>query len=204
MIRALVVDLDGVLRLLDMNRAQAACRKLGFGLDELNDVLWHDESGRALLRGKTTRDDWWKRVQAKDARLKQVSHERVQQSVYDDTSSIDRSLFEYLKSVSRRIPVSIFSNADAESRKTIVRKFGKGSPFAHIVASSDIGYTKPDAQSFLEMLKVVGARPHECLYFDDKESNVFAAGALGIQAHLYAGVEDLKSITERILSANPP
>ncbi|RDE15975.1 MAG: hypothetical protein C4K47_02200 [Candidatus Thorarchaeota archaeon] len=203
MIRALVVDFDGVLRLLDKQAAEAACNKMGFKLDELNDTLWHDEIGKALLRGTTTRDDWWKRVQAKDSRLKHESHKRVMQSVYDNTSSIDTDLFAYLKTVSRTIPVSIFTNSDAESKKAILKKFGRGSPFAHVVASSDIGHTKPDAQSFLEMLRSVGASPHECLYFDDKESNVSAALGLGIQAHLYAGIEDLKNITQRILSANP-
>jgi putative hydrolase of the HAD superfamily len=200
MIRVLVVDLDGVLRLLDKRAAQEACKKLGFELDELNDVLWHDEFGRALLRGKTTRHEWWKKVQAKDHRLKRVSHRRVMQSVYDNTSSIDSGLLAYLKTVSKTIAVSIFSNSDTESKKVILRSFGKGSPFTHVVASSDVGYTKPDAQSFLEMLRVVGVRPQECLFFDDKESNVAAAASLGIDAHVYAGIDNLKNVVEPILS----
>ncbi len=200
MIRALVVDLDGVLRLLDKRAAQEACRNMGFELDDFNDTLWHDEFGRALLRGKTTRNEWWKKVQAKEPRLKRVSHKRVMQSVYDNTSSIDTDLLAYLKTVSKTIPVSIFSNSDTESKKKILRDFGKDSPFTHVVASSDVGYTKPDAQSFLEMLKVVGVRPQECLFFDDKESNIAAAASLGIDAHVYAGIDDLKNFVEPVLS----
>jgi putative hydrolase of the HAD superfamily len=200
MIRALVVDLDGVLRLLNKEAAKRACRKIGFELDELGDVLWHDEIGRALLRGKTTRDEWWKRVQTKEPRLNRLSHKHVMQSVYDRTSSIDGELLAYLRAVSRTLPVSILTNSDAQSKKETLKELGKDSPFTHVVASSDIGYAKPDPGSFLELLRIVGVEPEECLFFDDKDRNVDVAAGIGIHAHLYIGVQDLKTIVEPFLS----
>ncbi len=55
--------------------------------------------------------------------------------------------------------------------------------------SGDVGCVKPDAEIYRLLLDRLGAAPADCLFFDDRQSNVDGAKALGIKAHLWHGAE---------------
>lgn len=72
-------------------------------------------------------------------------------------------------------------------------KMGLARVFDHIVASSDIGYKKPDKKFFEAIMKLVpGIPPNEVLYFDDREVNIESAKDFGFQTKLYKSNKDLK------------
>lgn len=53
--------------------------------------------------------------------------------------------------------------------------------------SYEIGCVKPDPQFYLHFLQRTGYAPQDCLFLDDREENVAAARAVGIDAHLFVG-----------------
>jgi len=57
--------------------------------------------------------------------------------------------------------------------------------------SAEVHLAKPDAAIFHACLKVVGSRPEECLFIDDRTENVEAARALGMQAVKFVSVQEL-------------
>lgn len=59
--------------------------------------------------------------------------------------------------------------------------------FDAVVVSCEVGCSKPQAAIYELTLARLGARPAETLFVDDREENVAAARALGLQALLFAG-----------------
>ncbi|MEC3977070.1 HAD family hydrolase [Amycolatopsis sp. H20-H5] len=61
--------------------------------------------------------------------------------------------------------------------------------FRTTVFSADLGCAKPDAEIFTSLLAKLGAAPPDCLFFDDRQSNVDGARAVGLRAERWLGVE---------------
>ncbi|MFD9896214.1 HAD family hydrolase [Amycolatopsis sp. NPDC059027] len=59
--------------------------------------------------------------------------------------------------------------------------------------SGDLGCVKPDERIYRILLDRLGAAPADCLFFDDRKSNVDAAVALGIRAHVWDGADAAKA-----------
>jgi len=59
--------------------------------------------------------------------------------------------------------------------------------------SGDVGCVKPDAEIFRILLGRLDAAPGDCVFFDDRQSNVDGARAVGIAAHLWNGAEAAKA-----------
>ena len=71
--------------------------------------------------------------------------------------------------------------------------------FDFIYSSAEIGMKKPDPKYYQYIINElqnahVIHEPGEIVYFDDSVSNVQAAKDLGLQAHLYTGVEQVKKV----------
>ncbi|WP_425425363.1 HAD-IA family hydrolase [Amycolatopsis saalfeldensis] len=68
------------------------------------------------------------------------------------------------------------------------RRTGPGCS-ARRCSPATVGCAKPDPEIFRLLLEKLGAEPADCLFFDDRQSNVDGARAVGIQAHLWDGAE---------------
>ena len=69
--------------------------------------------------------------------------------------------------------------------------------FRHMLFSGDLGVMKPDRRIFELLVERLGAEPGDCLFFDDRQSNVDGAIAAGLRAYRWTGVstvEDLKDL----------
>ena len=56
-----------------------------------------------------------------------------------------------------------------------------------------LGIAKPDPAIYLYTLNELGVRPEESLFLDDKQVNIDAALALGMQALQFSNVEQLRA-----------
>lgn len=55
--------------------------------------------------------------------------------------------------------------------------------------SGDVRCVKPDAKIFQLLLEQLDAEPGDCLFFDDRQSNVDGARAVGLKAQLWNGAD---------------
>jgi putative hydrolase of the HAD superfamily len=55
--------------------------------------------------------------------------------------------------------------------------------------SGDVRCVKPDAKIFELLLEQLDAVPGDCLFFDDRESNVEGARAVGLKAEVWSGAD---------------
>ncbi|MCW4039983.1 MAG: HAD-IA family hydrolase [Candidatus Bathyarchaeota archaeon] len=173
---------------------------IGFAYNELMTVLWMNDAGRTLLRGQSSRDEWWENIQSIDARLQNVEQSFIWNDLFGN-SWIDTELVDYVRSISHELPISIFTNCDTEEKHTILEQLGDRHPFTTIITSADIGFVKPDSTAFQRMLTIVDAAPQECLFLDDSSGNVMAARGIGIEGAVYSGLESFKAIIKIVLDS---
>lgn len=64
--------------------------------------------------------------------------------------------------------------------------------FDHVVASHHLGVRKPDVDFFYRLSSATGIEVDQIAFVDDRVSNVDAAASIGMQAHVFVGVEPLR------------
>jgi 2-haloacid dehalogenase len=65
--------------------------------------------------------------------------------------------------------------------------------FRDIVVSGQVKLLKPDPAIYFLALDRFGLKPAEALFIDDRQINVEGALAVGMQAHLFQGAENLRA-----------
>jgi putative hydrolase of the HAD superfamily len=89
------------------------------------------------------------------------------------------------------LKIAVLSNMPIEI-STHMRRFAPWfAEFDYVCFSAEVHLAKPEAAIFQACLKVVGSKPEECLFIDDRADNVEAAQALGMRAVRFVSVEEM-------------
>ena len=199
MFKALVLDLDGVIRHLDIEIAERAAQSIGFSHNELMNTLWSNDYSYELLCGRSTRDEWWEHVHKFDRRLEEVSQDIIWNEVFE-RSYLDRELIEYVRGLKGKLTTGILTNCDRESKIQILEELGNNHPFDYVLSSSDLGTAKPEPEAFNGLLDRIGVEAEQCVFFDDALANVEGAQDQGIIAYYYEGLTHLREVIEKSMS----
>jgi putative hydrolase of the HAD superfamily len=89
------------------------------------------------------------------------------------------------------LKIAVLSNMPIEISTHMRRYAPWFKDFDYVCFSAEVQLAKPEAAIFHACLKVVGSRPEECLFIDDREDNVEAARALGMREVRFVSVEEL-------------
>ncbi|KKR07315.1 MAG: hypothetical protein A3B13_02110 [Candidatus Liptonbacteria bacterium RIFCSPLOWO2_01_FULL_45_15] len=79
-----------------------------------------------------------------------------------------------------------------ESSPQVARDRAEENKFDRFFFSYELGYMKSEPEYFAGILKITGLQPEEFIYFDDDQKNIDVANSLGINAHFYTSIDDLK------------
>jgi HAD superfamily hydrolase (TIGR01509 family) len=77
-------------------------------------------------------------------------------------------------------------------------KVGLDRKFDYCFISHEMGLMKPDEKAFLHVIKKVGRRPEEFLFFDDNQECIETAFKLGMSAFCVQGVTGIESVLQKI------
>jgi len=89
------------------------------------------------------------------------------------------------------LKIAVLSNMPIEISTHMRRYASWFTDFDYVCFSVEVHLAKPEAAIFYACLKVVGSRPDECLFIDDRADNTEAARALGMHAVRFVSVEEL-------------
>jgi len=92
------------------------------------------------------------------------------------------------------VRIAILSNMPHDLLAYVRREFDWLDEFEVKIWSCEFGATKPDPAIYQHCLKALGCEAGKTLFFDDRLNNVEAARALGMEAHLFASVEQARVI----------
>jgi epoxide hydrolase-like predicted phosphatase len=106
---------------------------------------------------------------------------------------IDAEMVALIESLRKNYRTALLSNAIKPFLREVLAKHDLERLFDVILVSAEEGIAKPDPAFFQQMIDKLGVPAKECLFIDDNIVNVETAKLVGMQAVLFAGVEDLRT-----------
>lgn len=131
---------------------------------------------------------------------------------YLDTIELADGFLDFIKAVKTHYKLAIISNDSSRWSKYLREKFNLNQYFDVISISGDLKIQKPDERIFQLTIEKLAVKPEDCLYIDDREGNLEAAGKLGMKTIMlnsrnvsYAGdvVKDFEELIKRIKTELP-
>ncbi|KAB7780753.1 HAD-IA family hydrolase [Xanthomonas sp. LMG 12459] len=191
--RALLVDMDGVLRLWPADDA-ALERAHGVPPGSLRAVAFASALLDPAIRGATSDAQWRAEVVARLAALAPEADVAALVAAWSAPTAarINASVLALLRQVRQRMSVVVLSNATSRLPHDL-QALGIADAFDAVVNSSEVGAIKPEPAIFLHALAQLGMAADEVLFVDDTAVHVEAARALGLRAERYVDAEALRA-----------
>jgi putative hydrolase of the HAD superfamily len=97
-----------------------------------------------------------------------------------------------LQALGQTLPLYLLSNTNEVHYRHLQDTYNVARHFKELILSYEVGYSKPDARIYHEVLRRSGVPAQHCLFVDDLPHNVQAAQTVGMQAIQFIGIDDLK------------
>lgn len=104
---------------------------------------------------------------------------------YLDTIEINDGFIEFASTIGKTHKLAIISNDSSRWSRYIREKFDINKYFDVISISGDLKMSKPDAHIFMLTMEKLGCAAADCVYVDDREGNLAAAKALGMETVMF-------------------
>lgn len=184
MIKALILDLDGVIcdtAHFHFNAWKRLAAEYGFELTEA-----HNES----LKGVSRQDSLRKILEWAQTEIEPTQFDR-------DLSRKNEWYLEMVAemSVNDRLPgtshfieqaqakgIPLALGSASKNARTVLDKIALSEAFGAIVDASQISRGKPDPETFVTAAQLLGVKPNECIVFEDSAAGIQAALKGGMRA----------------------
>jgi len=164
--------------------AQELDRLHGLPRASVFQTLYRTDTWRDIERGKGDPAAWREaahaELEARAGRPLPRLHEEWRASQQAIAPNLD-----LVKALRTRYRLSILSNADISLRRRLEHDIGIHHLFDDIVCSAEVGLAKPEPAIFALAAARLELAPHQCVFVDDWDLNVDAAGEVGMLGVLY-------------------
>ncbi len=196
MIKAVLTDLDGVVRRWDPDIVKQAEIAAGLPPDALLNTAFEPD---LLLRATTGQidDENWRSELADRLRLRYPAVDAGEAVRLWSLSpgEIDTDVLDLLLRCRGYTSLALITNATTRLDADL-KRLGIDQAFDHVVNSSTIGQVKPHPGIFIAALDLLAIGADEAFFIDDRSENVNAAIELGMDGHHYTTIERLKRALE--------
>jgi len=197
-IRAIIWDLEGVLlQSHDEDAPTTIAHKLNVPIDKSREAFYSDFNDR-VDKGEFTHDDFLNHV-VDSLGLPREKKTDLLDCFYQDFF-IDAGMLADVRAYHQCYRTALLSNYSDLLRKMLASYWRMDGAFDQIVISWEVRMIKPDPDIFYYTLEKLGCAPAEAIFVDDKAVNVEGARALGMQAILFTGREDMNRRIEAIVA----
>jgi len=182
-IRAFIWDLVDVLLLtIKGNFNSMMAERLQAPLDEVERVMESPEN--TLWDMGEINDDEFFAFIVKQLGLSEAKKSVLHRFVVDDFY-IDQELLAFIADLKKTYLSALLTNFPAHLHTFMRTDWHIGHAFDLVIASCDVKLIKPDPRIYHITLDRLGVSPQESVFIDDREINITAARALGMQTILY-------------------
>jgi putative hydrolase of the HAD superfamily len=161
-VRAVIIDLDGVVRFWPKPEPDALAR-----------AAFEPQLLRLVTTGAITDDEWRRRIAAAIGSPETVAAWSAQRAFADP------AMVALVTELRARVPVVALTNA-TDRLDADLREAGVAELFDAVVNSSVVGAAKPDRAAFEAAVALTGVPASACAFIDDTPGHVDAARALGM------------------------
>ena len=191
MIRAVLCDLDGVVRLWPETHSARIERQFGLPDGALTQAAFEP----ALLREATTgaiSDEEWRRRISEALAVKYGHAGGAAVAQWSDLRwTVDAEMRDLLRDVRGVVRVALLTNATTRLDADLAAD-GLADAFDAIANSSALGLVKPDRSVFERAAALVDVPLCECVFIDDQPRHVEAARAAGAAAVLHTSAAETR------------
>ncbi|MGW1211740.1 HAD family hydrolase [Streptomyces sp. NPDC002499] len=122
----------------------------------------------------------------------------------DSWSRVDTAMVAYVQSLRGVAEVALLSNIPSDHADAFLAAQPWLRELDHVAFSGKIGAAKPDPAAFRHCVVAMGAAPNDFLFVDDREENVRAARATGMNGHVFTGRDALAAVVDTWLPTRRP
>jgi len=187
MIRAVLFDLDGVIRHFDQRHVTDIESRHAIASGTINRFAFSSPIIEQVTTGLITRRAWIAQIATHLDNAAAAAEWGQQPSEIDHAL---RVLADEIRSTGR-IAAILTNGTDTIPEEMIAAGLHKH--FNPIFNSAEIGYAKPDQRAFQHVLDALDVEAAEIFFTDDSASRLVGADALGIATHHFVDVPGLRS-----------
>lgn len=114
----------------------------------------------------------------------------------DSWSRVDDRMVTYVQSLRDRAEVALLSNIPADHADAFLAAQPWLHHLDHVAFSGKIHAAKPDPAAYRDCIVALHADPADFLFVDDREENVRAAEANGMNGHIFTGQDELTAVID--------
>lgn len=198
-IRALLIDLDGVLRVWPADD-DGLENQFGLPSGEIRRVAFSKAFIAPAITGTVTDEEWRGMVSAElSCRHPACDAEGAILAWSESSGEVASETVSVLRSIAMDIHLVLVTNATTRLWHDLAA-LGLSGLFYAVVNSSSVGAAKPDSKIFSAAMEAADCSPGQALFVDDALENVQAAEALGIRGHVYESPSSLLAFLQDSLS----
>jgi len=199
-ITALLLDLDGVLRIWDSALTPAVETAYGLPAGALAAAASaHDGLERALT-GDLDDRAWRESVADEIASGHGEEARPAVDEWMDPSGQVDTEALAVVRRARTRMQVILLTNSTSRLESDLER-LGLTEEVDGWVSSADIGLAKPDPDVFSRAALRTQLMFSQMAFVDTSRASIASAEILGIRAHHYQGVEGLETFLEEIVQS---
>ncbi len=181
---ALIFDFGGVLmKTVDHTPRHQWDAKLGLAPGSAERIVHGSTAWIQAQTGIISPQIYWQDV-AQQLNLARADVARLREDFYSG-DVLDANLIAYIEDLrTAGHAVALLSNDSVELVEKLAG-LGIMDLFDPVIISAQIGVMKPDPRAYQHTLKILNQPPQQAIFIDDRQENVSAACALGIQGVHY-------------------
>ena len=185
-IRAVLFDLDGVIRHFDAAYTADIERRYGYGSGTVLAAAFEPELLAQVTTGVISRRAWIDRVGAVLGSVDAAEEWGRQPSVVDEKVL---AVVDELRAAGIR--AAVLTNG-TDTIPAEIAELRIGDRFDAIFNSAEIGWAKPDVRAFQHVLNALEVEASAVFFTDDSAGKLVGAEALGIVTHRFESIEGLR------------
>ncbi|HEX6870311.1 MAG TPA: HAD-IA family hydrolase [Micromonosporaceae bacterium] len=202
---ALLLDLDGVLRVFDPSVVETVERDFGLPAGALTVSAFAWGRIQPALVGQVSHEDWLDAIATDLAEvaggIKPARAAVAQWQV--DRGQVVPELLAFVREIrASGVPVALATNATTILDQDLAR-LGLSGEFDVVVNSSLVGAHKPSPEFFAAATTAVRIPPGRCLFVDDDDRHIRGARVAGLSAYRWNGPADLPYVRAALTGRVP-
>lgn len=186
MIRAVVLDLDGVIRHFPFGHSDEIEHRHRLEIGILDATAFSQPLLTTVTTGVISRRQWIRQIG------QIVGSYDAANEWGEQIPRVDQPILQLMDILRNRgITVAILTNGTDTISDEVVSQ-GIWEHVDHVFNSASIGYIKPDQRIFKHVLEALDFKGPEVIFTDDSQSKLCGADELGFKTHHFLGVEPLR------------
>jgi len=177
-----IFDLDGTLALSEhvkMLATQIVCKDMGFEpITEKEYFAWAGLPTKVVMSNLLKARD----IEPTPEKVQEITGKR--RAMYDKhlhKVETPDPVVSLLRALSPHYKTALATTTNRRQGLAVIKHLGIADLFDVTVFGDDVTNNKPDPECYVKAAELLGAKPEECLIFEDSEAGIAAAEAFGAQ-----------------------